>query len=51
MRYLTANGIEASRVDILGRGEHEPRVKNDSDLHRSQNRRIDIEFYRHEASL
>lgn len=45
-QYLVDQGIELSRVDVLGRGEKEPLLENSSEIKRSENRRIKIEFYR-----
>jgi hypothetical protein len=47
-QHLIDEGIEASRISVLGRGEREALFENDSVEHREANRRIKIEFYRTE---
>jgi opacity protein-like surface antigen len=49
--YLLAQGIDASRIDILGRGEREQLFANDSEEHRLHNRRINLDFYRVDGSV
>lgn len=42
-RYLIDRaGVEPQRLTIMGRGEFEPSVPNDSDSHRARNRRVEI---------
>ena len=48
--YLLAQGIDERRIEILGRGEREQLLANDSDEHRLQNRRVNLDFYRIESS-
>lgn len=40
--YLIESGIESAQLQAKGYGEAEPRVKNDSDTHRQQNRRVEF---------
>ena len=40
--YLTSNGIDASRLDVRGRGESNPVASNDTKAGRAQNRRIEM---------
>ena len=40
--YLTARGIAVSRINIDGRGSHEPIAENDTTAGRAQNRRVEI---------
>lgn len=40
--YIAENGIEGSRLTIIGFGEEEPKYSNDTDLGRSQNRRVEF---------
>jgi outer membrane protein OmpA-like peptidoglycan-associated protein len=40
--WLTANGVDTSRIRKRGYGEKNPRVPNDSAEHRHQNRRVEI---------
>jgi outer membrane protein OmpA-like peptidoglycan-associated protein len=40
--YLAARGIDPNRIQIAGRGEHEPLADNSSDAGRAKNRRVEI---------
>lgn len=40
--YLVDRGISASRIDVAGRGSHEPVASNDTDAGREQNRRVEL---------
>ena len=40
--YLKANGIVASRIVTKGMGESDPKVTNDSDSNRAENRRVEF---------
>ncbi len=40
--YLTARGVAANRIQVQGRGSHEPLVPNDSEANRARNRRVEI---------
>lgn len=40
--YLTARGIQASRIGIDGRGSREPIAANDTPANRAKNRRVEI---------
>ena len=44
VKFLTVNGIDASRLLPVGYGEERPLVKNDSDSNRAKNRRAEIEL-------
>lgn len=53
--FLMDQGIPASRITTLGKGETEPVASNDTDAGRAQNRRVEIaifasEDYREEVS-
>jgi chemotaxis protein MotB len=42
-RYLIeTDGLSPIRVNVAGYGEYRPRVPNDTDAHRQENRRVDI---------
>jgi len=41
-KWLIAHGIDASRIKTVGFGDSKPEVPNDSDAHRSQNRRTEF---------
>jgi len=42
-RYLVEDdGLAPRRISALGYGEYRPRVPNDTDTHRAQNRRVDV---------
>ncbi|EEX67132.1 outer membrane protein A precursor [Vibrio metoecus] len=38
--YFILNGIDASRITVMGKGSQEPVASNDSDIGRAQNRRV-----------
>lgn len=40
--YLSRNGIDATRLEVIGRGESEPVASNDTADGRAQNRRVDL---------
>ncbi|MCE4553126.1 OmpA family protein [Pelomonas cellulosilytica] len=40
--YLGARGVAPSRVNVSGRGSHEPVASNDTEAGRSANRRVEI---------
>ncbi len=40
--YLTARGVQASRISIDGRGSREPIAANDTSANRAKNRRVEI---------
>jgi outer membrane protein OmpA-like peptidoglycan-associated protein len=40
--YLSARGVDPSRVNVQGRGSHEPVSSNDTDTGRAANRRVEI---------
>ncbi|MCB2410055.1 OmpA family protein [Hymenobacter lucidus] len=42
--YLVEHGVKASRLRYKGYGETKPLAANDSDLHRQQNRRIELKI-------
>jgi len=42
MNHLQAQGIAASRIKTIGRGESEPISDNDTEAGRAQNRRVEI---------
>ena len=42
LAWLTGHGVDASRIEATGHGEAQPKVPNDSDRNRAQNRRIEI---------
>ena len=45
-KFLMVGGIDSSRIEIIGRGESESVKDNSSESNRTENRRINIEFYR-----
>lgn len=47
--YLKANGIAASRIVTKGMGETDPKVTNDSDANRAENRRVEFVITANEA--
>jgi chemotaxis protein MotB len=40
--FVEDDGLAPRRISALGYGEYRPRVLNDTDAHRSQNRRVDV---------
>ncbi|HEY0844517.1 MAG TPA: OmpA family protein [Noviherbaspirillum sp.] len=40
--YLTARGVPTNRINIDGRGSHEPVVANNNEANRARNRRVEI---------
>ena len=48
-RFLTAQGVAASRINPVGMGEGEPKVANDTDAGRAQNRRVEVAIYASDA--
>lgn len=44
-RYMISQGLDASRIQIVGRGEYEPIAANDTDASRQENRRIEVAIY------
>jgi len=40
--YLESRGVDGSRVEAVGRGEHEPIADNGTDTGRARNRRVEI---------
>lgn len=40
--YLGARGVSSSRINISGRGSHEPVASNDTEAGRAANRRVEI---------
>lgn len=40
--YLAARGLSTARVNVAGRGSHEPVASNDSEAGRAANRRVEI---------
>jgi outer membrane protein OmpA-like peptidoglycan-associated protein len=42
---LSDAGVKNSRLSIVGKGESQPVVSNDTDGNRSQNRRVEIAIY------
>ena len=40
--YLAAHGVDAGRLDAAGFGEMRPKVANDSEEHRAENRRVEF---------
>ena len=45
MSYLVSQGVTASRLRSVGRGEAEPIATNDTDAGRQQNRRVEVAIY------
>jgi outer membrane protein OmpA-like peptidoglycan-associated protein len=48
--YLAAQGVNATRLRTLGRGESEPVASNDVDSGRQLNRRVEIAIYANTAA-
>lgn len=40
--FVEDDGLSPRRISALGYGEYRPRVANDTDAHRAQNRRVDV---------
>ncbi len=51
MNQLTAQGIAASRIKTIGRGESEPIADNNTDAGRTQNRRVEIAIVAGDAMI
>ena len=47
-KYLVNEGIEASRIDVYGKGEESPIASNDTKEGRAKNRRVEISFISNE---
>lgn len=47
--YLSAQGVSAARINAVGMGENEPKVSNDTETGRAQNRRVEVAIYASEA--
>ncbi|TAK46607.1 MAG: glycine zipper 2TM domain-containing protein, partial [Saprospiraceae bacterium] len=45
---LSTSGVQNSRLSIVGMGESQPTVSNDTEYGRSQNRRVEIAIYANE---
>ena len=43
--WLKKNGVEESRLSHKGFGQERPIVKNDTDAHREQNRRVEFKIW------
>lgn len=43
--YLVSQGVTRARIRTVGRGETEPKVANDSESTRSQNRRVEVAIF------
>jgi outer membrane protein OmpA-like peptidoglycan-associated protein len=41
-QYLESRGVDGSRIETVGRGEHEPIADNSTDAGRARNRRVEI---------
>ncbi len=48
--FLTAQGVDRSRLTTVGRGETEPVATNDTDAGRQLNRRVEVAIYASEAA-
>ena len=46
--YLVSQGVSRSRIRPVGRGESEPKVANDSEATRQQNRRVEVAIFANE---
>lgn len=47
--YLASQGVGATRLQTLGRGESEPVAPNDSDADMAKNRRVEVAIYASDA--
>jgi outer membrane protein OmpA-like peptidoglycan-associated protein len=43
--FISAQGIDRTRLTTLGRGETEPIASNDTDIGRQQNRRVEVAIF------
>lgn len=43
--YLVSQGVSRTRIRTVGRGETEPKVANDDESSRTQNRRVEVAIY------
>jgi outer membrane protein OmpA-like peptidoglycan-associated protein len=43
--YLIAQGIQRNRIDVEGKGEHEPIADNETEEGRQQNRRVEVAIF------
>jgi large repetitive protein len=48
MKYLVDNGVDASRMEAVGKGETEPLVADDTDENMQKNRRVEFEILEQE---
>ncbi len=46
--YVASNGVDASRLIEVGKGETDPIAENDTEAGRQQNRRVEIAIYANE---
>lgn len=46
--YLVSQGVSRSRIRPVGRGESEPKVANESEATRQQNRRVEVAIFANE---
>lgn len=44
-RFMISQGLDSSRIQIVGRGENEPIAENNTDDGRQENRRIEVAIY------
>jgi len=42
--FLASRGVATAELDVIGKGESDPRHPNDGEANRSKNRRVDITF-------
>ena len=42
--FLINHGINLSRITVLGKGEQSPKYSNETEIGRSKNRRVEIQF-------
>jgi outer membrane protein OmpA-like peptidoglycan-associated protein len=43
--YMISQGLDQSRIDIEGRGEHEPIADNSTEAGQQENRRVEVAIY------